>query len=155
MNWEAIGAIAELLGAVGVIASLVYLATQIRANSHSVQASTSQAVADAAQARVLAVAQSSSLANALAKVLDSSTALTSAETIQVEFFRNASFKGFENVFFQYRKGLLPAATWNGYEFILRRNLHIPDTREWWNRSRDGFDPEFRDRVEELLGEPAV
>ncbi len=30
MNWDAIGAIAELLGAVGVIASLVYLATQIR-----------------------------------------------------------------------------------------------------------------------------
>jgi len=27
MNWEATGAIAELLGAVGVIASLVYLAT--------------------------------------------------------------------------------------------------------------------------------
>ena len=31
MNWDAIGAIAELLGAVGVIASLVYLATQISA----------------------------------------------------------------------------------------------------------------------------
>ncbi len=30
MNWDAIGAIAELLGAIGVIASLVYLATQIR-----------------------------------------------------------------------------------------------------------------------------
>ncbi len=30
MNWDAIGAIEELLGAVGVIASLVYLATQIR-----------------------------------------------------------------------------------------------------------------------------
>ncbi len=30
MNWDAIGAIAELLGAVGVIASLIYLATQIR-----------------------------------------------------------------------------------------------------------------------------
>ena len=33
MNWEAIGAIAELLGAFGVIASLIYLATQIRQNS--------------------------------------------------------------------------------------------------------------------------
>jgi hypothetical protein len=33
MNWEAIGAIAELLGAIGVIASLVYLATQIRSNT--------------------------------------------------------------------------------------------------------------------------
>jgi hypothetical protein len=30
MNWDAIGAIAETLGAVGVIASLVYLATLIR-----------------------------------------------------------------------------------------------------------------------------
>jgi hypothetical protein len=29
MNWDAIGAIAELLGAIGVIASLVYLATQV------------------------------------------------------------------------------------------------------------------------------
>jgi hypothetical protein len=30
MKWDAIGAIAELLGAIGVVASLVYLATQIR-----------------------------------------------------------------------------------------------------------------------------
>ena len=30
MNWTAIGAIAELLGAVGVIASLLYLARQMR-----------------------------------------------------------------------------------------------------------------------------
>jgi hypothetical protein len=30
MNWDAIGAVAEVLGATGVIASLIYLATQIR-----------------------------------------------------------------------------------------------------------------------------
>ena len=30
MSWDAIGAVAELLGAIGVIASLVYLAGQIR-----------------------------------------------------------------------------------------------------------------------------
>lgn len=34
MNWEAIGAIAELLGAVGVSLSLVYLAVQVRHNSY-------------------------------------------------------------------------------------------------------------------------
>ncbi len=36
MNWDAIGAIAELFGAVGVIASLVYLAVQIRQNTRTV-----------------------------------------------------------------------------------------------------------------------
>ncbi len=40
MNWDAIGAIAELLGAVGVIASLVYLATQIRQSHQATRAST-------------------------------------------------------------------------------------------------------------------
>ena len=43
MNWDAIGAIAELLGAVGVIASLVYLAGQIRQNSRLVRSSTTSA----------------------------------------------------------------------------------------------------------------
>jgi len=33
MNWDAIGAIAEALGAIGVIASLVYLATQLKSNA--------------------------------------------------------------------------------------------------------------------------
>lgn len=33
MNWEAIGAIAELLGALGVIITLIYLAAQIRHSS--------------------------------------------------------------------------------------------------------------------------
>ena len=40
MNWDAIGAIAELLGAVGVIASLVYLATQIRHSRDQMRAAT-------------------------------------------------------------------------------------------------------------------
>ena len=33
MNWEALGAIGELLGAIGVIATLGYLAFQIRQNN--------------------------------------------------------------------------------------------------------------------------
>ena len=39
MNWEAIGAIAELLSGFGVIATLVYLAIQIRQNTNSVKES--------------------------------------------------------------------------------------------------------------------
>ena len=40
MNWDAIGAIAETLGAVGVIASLVYLATQIRYSREQIMLNT-------------------------------------------------------------------------------------------------------------------
>jgi hypothetical protein len=43
MNWDAIGAIAELLGAIGVIASLVYLATQIRQSREQMSQNTRHA----------------------------------------------------------------------------------------------------------------
>lgn len=36
MNWDAIGAIAELIGAIGVVASLVYLGIQLRQNSKTI-----------------------------------------------------------------------------------------------------------------------
>ena len=37
MNWEAIGAVAEILGAAGVILTLLYLATQIRESRRATQ----------------------------------------------------------------------------------------------------------------------
>jgi hypothetical protein len=44
MNWDAVGAIAEVVGAAGVLITLVYLAVQIRHNSASVDASTEHGV---------------------------------------------------------------------------------------------------------------
>ena len=38
MNWEAIGAIAESVGAIGVIVTLVYLASQLRSNTKAIEA---------------------------------------------------------------------------------------------------------------------
>ena len=35
MNWEAIGAISETIGAAGVIASMLYLAVQVRASTRA------------------------------------------------------------------------------------------------------------------------
>ena len=37
MDWQAIQAVAELVAAVGVILSLVYLSRQVRQNTHSIR----------------------------------------------------------------------------------------------------------------------
>ena len=44
MNWEAMGAIGEIVGAVGVIATLGYLAFQVRQNSNVTRSATRQAI---------------------------------------------------------------------------------------------------------------
>jgi hypothetical protein len=40
MDWDALGGVAELLGAIGAIASLFYVASQIRRNSTALEAAT-------------------------------------------------------------------------------------------------------------------
>ena len=46
VNWEAIGALAELAGALGVVGSLVYLAIQIRSNTKQLKFAATQSVGE-------------------------------------------------------------------------------------------------------------
>ena len=46
MNWDAVGALAELLGAVATVAMLAYLAVQIRQASATARAQIRQSIAD-------------------------------------------------------------------------------------------------------------
>ena len=47
MNWEALGAIGEIVGAVAVVLTLGYVAVQLRQNTRVVRSGTEQAQADA------------------------------------------------------------------------------------------------------------
>ncbi len=49
MDWEALGAIGEMVGAIAVVATLGYLAIQLRLNTKSVYANTHQQILNAQQ----------------------------------------------------------------------------------------------------------
>ena len=68
MNWEALGAIAELLGAIGVIATLGYLATQIRQNSKLLQLNNTYQTLDASRTNFLTYLAQVDVATLLSKV---------------------------------------------------------------------------------------
>jgi hypothetical protein len=47
MNWEAVGAVGEILGAIAVLVTLIYLATQIKQHTLATRALTNSAYAEA------------------------------------------------------------------------------------------------------------
>ena len=67
MNWEALGAVGELVGGVVVVITLIYLSTQIRQNTRGIQAQATAAVASEMQRNLLAVAECDALAEAFVK----------------------------------------------------------------------------------------
>lgn len=67
MNWDAIGAIGELVGALAVIVTLVYLSVQIRGSREAVADSNRQSRAGAIQDMILLLIDNDSVNNAWRK----------------------------------------------------------------------------------------
>ena len=156
MNWEALGAVAELVSAVGVVASLVYLGVQIRRSSSALEAATNQAISDSTEYRLIAVAQSPELAGVWAKAMIGRSELSQVELVQLEFFTRATFRSIQNAYFQHRQGLLSEHAWRSYEGLLRVFARFPHVHRWWPAERAIYDAAFCEYVESMLSaRPAV
>ena len=81
LNWEIVAAVAEMLGAVGVLLTLVYLALQIRDNTRGLQAASLESVLEGPRDRYfLPMAKEPELADIYARGLNSLDLLDEKET---------------------------------------------------------------------------
>ena len=156
MNWEAIGAIGEVGGAIAVVATLGYLAVQIRQNTKALGSNASQAVTTTSAQMSMGLAQNAELASLLRKAFASSEELDPTERLRVTAFLRGSFRTYENQFYQNQQGFL-TELWPGYEGNIRDQLRVPFVRHWWPSQRETFGPAFRDFVDRELAatEPAT
>jgi hypothetical protein len=161
MNWDAVGAIAELLGAVGVIASLVYLATQIR-NSQEQMAQNTQAlkagtyqqfrheIYEALHGYMKVPGFSETLRSGMADFHQ----LDDAEAIQFQFWFAGVMGGYDNAYYQYRMGLLDEERWQTQRSAIVSVFASPGMVQLWEVRVVNVSPEFVALVEEILGEEA-
>ena len=158
-----LGALGELLGAIGVIVTLAYLAVQIKQNTHSINenkrlalAQTYQMRADALQGMLVQAACSESLGPLIFKLttLGYPTDLTSLNRISPEergIFRQwqiAQITHWDNMFYQYQQGYLDPEYYDG-EFRVRVKRLAP---VWRELGLLGGRPSFQQEVESIMNE---
>jgi hypothetical protein len=157
MNWDAIGAIAELLGAIGVIASLVYLAGQIRDTRRALRASTYGDVYERVHEAVNSALHVPGLITVVRTGMEDYDRLNDEDAYQFHFWLTGVLHSFDNAFYQYRMGMLDDGRWEMHRNDCATVLMSPGVSEWWRSTvhrRSGFSPEFVALVEEILGEEA-
>jgi hypothetical protein len=130
MNWEAIGAIGEVVGAAGVIASLIYLAAQIRQNTRSVEAAAYQSVAEG-------------LADAAFRLVGRG----SSDPGDGLLLFVGTIRRYENLYFQVRRGHLRTEDVEGFITSLVAVLRpggtlFGGTDDIWPLASSMFHPEF-------------
>lgn len=147
MNWEAIGATAELLGALGVIASLVYLATQIKQNTNTVRMTSHHGVADQFAHTNLAAVHDPQLLDVILRGMSDAESLSTADRARFHAYLMAIFRTYEELFQLNRKGLADSELWEARQRSMRNWLANPGVRSWWaSEWSEMFVDSFREAV---------
>jgi hypothetical protein len=147
MNWEALGAIGEIVGAVAVIATLGYLAVQIRQNTQSLRAGAFQQYRER-QDELTRALMEPSMASVYRRGLDCPEQLTEEERSRFEAMMILAFNSQENFFLLREMGLINDRLWaEGRTAYHRFLLKHDEPNRWWERSQRMFSGSFVDYVE--------
>jgi hypothetical protein len=128
MNWEAIGAIGEVGGAIAVVVTLVYLARQIRQNTQATKVSAYHQAEQHIYPMSVALSTDPELAQILGKAADQGVeSLARSERIRLDATLSTYFFGFESLLAHHEKGLIDADLWQNF---LDNNVQYLSTPLW-------------------------
>jgi len=113
MTLDAVNALAQLIAAIGVIVSLFYLAAQIPQNTRSMRAVVVDSLAHSLVDLLGPQAQNLDSFRAFSVVIENWDAATEHDQAHAVPFIFATFKLFENAWFQQRQGTLDREQWLG------------------------------------------
>ena len=151
MNWDALGAVAELVGATGVIASLFYLGTQIRQNTRSVRASSYHAVVTNLSGLSGEIARDEATADILFRGQSDFHALKRIEQLRFSLIMVSLFRSYEDIFYQYRQEMIDESVWKGWAHSMTRIFWSPGAQIWWPSWREDCHRDFREFLETSTG----
>ena len=144
MTLEQASYLSQVVGALAVLASLIFVGMQIRQNTHSQQIVAVSSLAAAIAAINVPAMQSPALGEALAKATRDWGAATREQRVLAHFFLFSYFKLCENAWYQHSRGALDATQWAGWETMLRAFYHSSGVQSgWWPRRRRAYSPEFQ------------
>lgn len=138
MNWNAIGAVGELLGAIGVILSLVYLGGQIRQNTRTQRRSNLGDVAGDLSAVLRSVSTDPELSSLVLRGLADLGALNPNERYQFDAFLYSWLVGFERALLDARDGDYPEENLAPMRRAIAGFLRTEGARVWWEERKVWF-----------------
>ena len=142
--------IAEVASGIGVIASLIYLAVQIKQNSKMVAAQTFQSISSTSSDLAFRMGETPELATLTAAALGDGEGLTREQHLQIDLIMRSAFRNFENYYYQYMRGFLEQDMWEGFRQTMLAMIHGKVGRDWWSRNKIGFGKRYREFIDREL-----
>lgn len=152
MNWDAISAIAEVVGVFAIVVSLIYVSVQIKQNTKFSRAATRQAIAESTENLGSDLIGNSEIAEIFVKHL-SGKELSAVENLRLQARCYRDMQHWENIHYQFNEGLVSEDQWEGFRKNLASLLAIDAYREYWEHESFHYSDAFQAEISSLLEEP--
>jgi len=150
VNWDALSAIAEMVGALAVVATLGYLAAQIRTNTAAVNHASRQATLLGRAESGRWLASDPDVGELLFRGFDDPGQLSDLEWRRFLLVAQSILRTFELAFIDFEEGRITADFWKPQEHTLLYWCAQPGFRKVLSRFRGTLYPGFTCYLERLV-----
>src|SRR5262252_1427167 len=142
LNWDMISAIGQMLGAVGVIISLVYLAAQIRNQSKESRHAAMNVLTTSWSDLNRTLVEDPELAGLWLRAMRSFDELDGASKLRVGAHLGRFMRFADSLYLGVLDGQLDERLWRGYERTVADTVAYPGFQTWWATRKHWHTDEF-------------
>jgi len=150
MNWEAIGAVAEIVASIGVIISLIYLGVQIREQTIESRLAMGNELANQFNVTYSILASNRNFADVWLKGLYNFESLEPVERVQFSTQMGRTFRVVETMFNKYRFNRIASALWLGMDAAVRDTFYYRGAKAWWHTRKHWYCDDFQAYIEPYI-----
>ena len=146
MDWEGLGAISDTIAAIGVILSLIYLASEIRTHNKESRIASVHELNEAFRSAISSF-QDPDLADVFTRAKDDFEQLPESERLQFISMFQSLFRVWEAAYHQYKQGRLNDQAWNAMVKQFAGYLSLPGIQKVWSLRKHAYSDDFRNFVD--------
>ena len=149
-NLESLANLGEIISAIAVVVSLVYLAVQVRQNTRAQQTENFSRALDRIAAMQATLSQDPAMSVIFSKGVADPSELTPKERMQFTWAMYELFGAFEFMFLASKDNSIPEEVWRRWSSAVAWWLSFPGVHAWWTVRPIPFADSFTSYVESLL-----
>ena len=150
MTLEELAFVAEIVGTLAVVASLIYVSIQVKDGARAARSAAVTDATAAVQSIYQELGANSQMSVLFFKGLTDPNSLTRHEQFQYLMLMHSFFLAFQRNFLLSREGTLNVELRDSIGTAIHTINHLPGCRFYWRQRKSFFQPEFVVWVEELL-----
>ena len=151
MNWSALEAISQLVAAVAVVVSLIYVAAQVKASTRQARHDAGRDLAERVADVSSTVAADPELGKLLVQGGADPEVLSPGDQARFRALMNALFRGLEQQYLLHREGSLDGESWAAVERMIQDWVALPGVQTYFRDRGRWYTTGFLEYVSQMTG----